>query len=151
MRNVVWALLIAAVVIYWLLVWIVGFSGPLALGVNFLRVAVAVGVLIFYVPAIASIFIEVPAPRRDYLLAGIVLSWSSALLFAIGNEAGRIFDIDMSIFLNPVGGFFSLILVSAGVFHLVAPAVETNRSRYIAMAIGVVLSAALVFLAPLFR
>lgn len=151
MKAVAWYGLFGAFVLFWALVFLVGFEGPVALTVNFFRVTLAVAVLIIYVPVITTIFQEVPPPRRDYLLAGIILSWASALLFAIGNEAGRIFDIDMSIFLNPIAGFFSLLLVSGGVFHIIAPPPTDNKTRIYALIIGVLISIGLVFIAPLFR
>lgn len=149
MRSPVWLLLGGVSAIYWALVFLLGFSGLVGLVVNFLRVTLAVAVLIIYVPALATIFQEVPPPRRDYLIAGIVLTWLSALLFAFGNEYGRVFGVNMSIFVNSVAGFFSLLLVCGGVFHIVAP-IGSNQSRFYALAIGALASIGLVFIALYF-
>lgn len=151
LRRSVWLSLLATVVLYLSLVVLFGFADIVALGVHFGRVSVAVAVLILYIPVLATIFEEVPPPRRDYLLAGIILTWLSAVCFSFWNEAGRVFGVDTSIFSSPIAGFFSLLLVVGGVFHLIAPDVGRGRTRLIAILIGVLLGAGLVFVAPLFR
>lgn len=127
------------------------FEGTVAIAINFLRVALAAAVLIIYIPAVTHIFKDVPPPRRDYLLAGIILTWGSAIGFAISNEVGRIFKTDTSIFTNPVAGAFSLLLVLGGLFHLMAPGTASKTRTLVAVAIGVVIGVAVVFIAPLFR
>lgn len=146
---IVVALLIGA---YIGLVSLIGFADRIALAINFFRVAVAAAVLVLYVPMLPTIFQEVPAPRRDYLIAGIILSWGSAEFFAIGNEFGRIFRVDMSIFLNPIAGFFSLMLCIGGIFHFSAPDLtDAQRLRLVAVAVGLIMGLLVVFVAPLFR
>lgn len=150
----IWFVLLAVAALYALLIALFGFEDRVALGVHFGRVAVATAVLIVYFPALKKIFKQVPAPGRDYLLAGIVFSWSSSDLFAFWNEAGRVFGVDTSIFTSPLAGFFSLILVVAGVFHLAAPDsadLGEGKRRAIAIVVGVIMAAGLVFVAPLFR
>lgn len=151
LNRSIWLGLLAALVVYLSLVVALGFPGTVALTVHFGRVAIAVAVLILYIPVIATIFDEVPPPRRDYLLAGIVLTWLSAVGFSFWNEAGRVFDVDTSIFSSPIAGFFSLLLVVGGIFHLVAPDVGEGKTRITAIVIGIILGAGLVFVAPLFR
>lgn len=151
LKRSVWIMLAAGVALYASLVAIFGFQGTVAFSVHFGRVAVAVAVLILYVPVIAKIFDEVPPPRRDYLLAGIILTWASAVGFSFWNEAGRIWHVDTSIFTNPIAGFFSLLLVLGGIFHLIAPDTGQGKMRIIAITIGIITGAGLVFVAPLFR
>lgn len=151
MSPKVWLSILGAAIFYVFLVLVFPFEGFIGLIVNFLRVAVATAVLVIYGPKLGIIFRQVPAPSRDYLLAGIVLSWFSSECFAMYNEAGRIFGIETSIFKSPVAGGFSFVLVSAGVFHLLAPGTSEKKSLIIAVAIGVVVSVGVVFVAPLFR
>lgn len=130
-----------------------GFEGPIALIINFGRVSLAVAVLFIYLPTLGVIFKQVPAPSRDYLLAGIILTWLSGFLFAVSNEAGRIFNYDTSIFTNPVAGFFSFLLVAGAVFHIVAPDNQDGRERrrFMALVVGGIVGFLVVFIAPLFR
>lgn len=151
LKRSIWLMLLAGVVLYVTLVALLGFPGLVALAVHFGRVATAVAVLILYIPVLATIFDEVPPPRRDYLLAGIILTWLSAVCFSFWNEAGRVFGVDTSIFTNAIAGFFSLLLVVGGIFHLIAPDVGGGKMRTVAIVIGVILGAGLVFVAPLFR
>lgn len=147
-------LIIASVVItvlYVGAVLLIGFEGFIALVINFSRVALAAAVLIIYIPALSQIFREVPPPRRDYLIAGIILTWMSGLGFAISNEAGRIFQYDTSIFTNSIAGSFSLLLVLGGVFHLLAPGMASAKKNIVAVLIGIVVGVVVVFIAPLFR
>lgn len=148
----IWAIgALLVVAAYAALVAAVGFH-EIGLGINFFRVTVAVTVLVIYVPALGTIFREVPPPNRDYLIAGIILTWTSGVCFAVWNEAGRIFHVTTSIFTSPVAGFFSLLLVLGGIFHLRAPYATSHRGRnVVAVVIGVVVGAALVFVAPLLK
>jgi len=139
------------IIVYIGLALLIGFSGPIAITVNFLRVTVAFAVLMLYLPAITNIFHTVPPPSRDYLIAGIVLSWLSSLTFAIWNEAGRIVHVDTSIFTSPIAGFFSLLLVLGGFFHLQAPYVGSYSKKAIAVLVGVAMAIVVVMIAPLFR
>lgn len=142
---------LAVALLYVGAVALIGFEGFIALTINFLRVAFAAAVLIIYIPTLSEIFREVPPPRRDYLLAGIILTWLSAICFAISNEAGRIFGTETSIFISPVAGAFSLLLVLGGLFHLLAPGTASVNKTLIAAAIGAAVGGAVVFIAPLFR
>lgn len=141
--STMWKLLIGAAVaavLYAAIVLIFGFMGVVAGTVHFGRVALATAVLIIYVPLIATIFKEVPAPRRDYLIAGIILTWTSALGFAVWNELGRRLGVATSIFVSPVAGFFSALLVAGALFHIVAPDADRHR-RVVALVVGVLVGA----------
>lgn len=145
-------ILIAAlvvIVLYVGLVATIGFEGLLALSIHFGRLAISMGVLILYIPSIKYIFVEVPAPRRDYLIAGILLTWLSGVGFSIWNVAGRVLHADTSIFTSPVAGFFSLLLLSGGVFHLIAPQVTQAITRREALLLGALFAALLVIVAPM--
>lgn len=154
MKSTLWVFLAAVFLSYWLLVTTLGFPGFVAYGVQFWRIAVSVAVLIIYIPAIATIFREVPPPGRDYLLAGIILTWLSSVSFSVWNELGRVFGteiFDGRIYTGPVAGFFSLLLVTGGVFHLLAPSTARKTTRLIAMGVGGFVATAFVLIAPYFR
>lgn len=142
---------VAVTLAYVIVVALFGFEGFVAVAINFGRVALAAAVLIIYIPALHDIFREVPAPQRDYLLAGIILTWSSGELFAINNEFARIFGITNSVYHNPVSGSFSLLLVLGAWFHLRAPGTGSSLKTVIAIAIGICVGAIVVFVAPLFH
>lgn len=142
---------VALVLAYVAIVLIAGF-GNMAIPIHFGRVALAVGVLVLFVPGLSTVFRQVPAPRRDYLLAGIICTWSSAIGFAIWNEMGRQFGVDTSIFTSPIAGFLSLLLVIGGGFHIVAPdELAGKQRRFVAVAIGITAGVAITLVAPLFR
>lgn len=149
-KTVTWLALIVVLASYAVLVALFGFAGPVALAIHFVRIAVTVAALIVYIQKLPTIFEEVPPPRRDYLLAGINFMLLSAVCFSFWNEAGRIWKVDTSIFTGPVAGLFSLFLVVGAGFAFIAP--DTGKkTRAIAIAVGIVLSVGLVFVAPLFR
>lgn len=150
-KALTWLSLLVVLAFYAIIVVLFGFEGPVALAIHFARIAVTVAALIVYIERLPTIFEEVPPPRRDYLLAGINFMLASAVCFSFWNEAGRIFDVDTSIFTNAVAGLFSLFLVVGAGFALIAPDTGGKMIRVIAVAVGVVLSIGLVFIAPLFR
>lgn len=151
MKSIAWYLLFLTFFIYVALVLTLGFSGPVAYSVHFLRIAISIGVLWVFIPALPYIFNQVPPPGRDYLLAGIVLSWASNLSFSVWNEAGLQWGVDRNIFTSPVAGFFSLLVAAGGAFLLMAPSTDKPRTRYFALAAGLIGATALVFIAPYFR
>lgn len=146
-----WLLFAGALFVYFMLILMLDFKGFVAYSVHFIRVAVSVAVLIIYVPAITTIFREVPPPGRDYLLAGILLTWLSGVSFSIWNEAGRVLGVDTNIFTSPVAGLFSLILLLGGVFHLLAPRTGKPHAKYLAVVAGLIVAVAVVLIAPYFR
>lgn len=151
MKTLTWLILLAVLLSYIGAVWLFGFTGPVALALHFGRVSIAVAVLILYLPHITSIFNEVPPPRRDYLLAGIILTWLSGVSFSLWNEMGRVLQVDTSIFSSPIAGTFSLLLLTGGVFHLIAPDTGGARPRIIALVIGILVAIGVVLVAPHFR
>lgn len=151
MKSITWALLFSVMAAYVVSVLLFGFPGVVAYSVHFLRIAVTIGVLVLYIPSITSIFTEVPPPRRDYLLAGIVLTWLSSISFSTWNEAGRITGVDTNVFSSPVSGFFSLLLVFGGAFHLVAPNTSSKHTKIIALISGLIIATAIAIIAPYFR
>lgn len=151
---VVWLVLALIVLAYVTMVTMFGFSGFVAYAVQFWRIAVSVAVLIIYIPALATIFREVPPPGRDYLLAGIILTWLSSVSFSTWNELGRVFGTDVfdgRIYSGSVAGFFSLLLVAGGVFHLLAPSTAKRTTRLFAMVVGGLVATMFVVIAPYFR
>lgn len=154
MNNWKWlAFIVAVPIVYALLVLVVGFEW-LAIPIHFGRVMFAAAVLILYIPVIATVFNTVPPPSRDYLLAGILFTWTSAIGFAFWNEIGRTFEVDTSIFTNPIAGFFSLLLVIGGAFHVIAPprtGMGISRRRWVAVSIGIVIAIAIAVVSPWLR
>lgn len=151
MKRLTWLAILGTFAFYAAAVLVFGFEGAVAYTVQFVRVTIAVAVLVFYLPLLPSIFNEVPPPRRDYLLAGIILTWLSGFSFSTFNEFGRVTGADTNIFTSPVAGFFSLLLVVGGFFHMVAPATGGNRQRLIAVGAGLAVAAGVVIIAPYFR
>lgn len=151
MKATVWLFLIVMFLCYWLLVALLGFPGIVALLVAFTRTVLSIAVLWIFVPYLATLFSKIPPPGGDYLRMGVTLMWISNTLFSFGNEYGRITNVDMSIFINPVAGFFSLLVPCAGAFCLLAPTTEKNITKYIAIGVGIIGATALVFIAPFFR
>lgn len=148
-RTLIWEVLIISLIVYWGLVYLVGFEGPVAIATHFLRVALAIAVVIMYTPKIIYLFRERPTPRRDYLLVGIILTAWSGTLFAFWNEFGRIFRFEnATVFNNPIAGLFSLILATGFLFLVVAPDMGGKPFKLIALATGAFISG-FVFIAPL--
>jgi hypothetical protein len=106
-------------------------------------------VLLLYIPAIKLIFVEVPAPRRDYLIAGIICTWLSGVGFSISNALGKSFGWDTSVFTSPVAGFFSLLLVSGGALHVIAPQLTHGITRREALMLGALFAIVIAFLLPM--
>lgn len=150
-KSFTWIVLAIVLAVYGIVAASVGFQGPVALTIHFIRIVVTVAALVQYIPMLPSVFQEVPAPRRDYLLAGIVFMLLSAVCFSFWNEAGRIFGVDTSIFTGPIAGLFSMFLIVGGSFVLVAPDTGGKGLRRIAVAVGITLAVWLVFIAPMFR
>lgn len=151
MRKTLWITLAGVIFVYFGMVDIFGFAGPIALGLHFLRIVLTISALVIYVQMAPHIFKEVPPPRRDYLLLGINFMLLSAVCFAFWNEASRVWGFNNDVFNNPVSGLFSLLLCIGAIFALIAPDTEGDKPRVIALIIGVVLSIGLVFIAPMFR
>lgn len=151
MKALTWLILFSVLATYIGSVWLFGFEGAVALSLHFGRVAMATAVLILYIPSITTLFNEVPPPRRDYLLAGIILTWLSGVSFSTWNEMGRVFGTDPSIFTSPVAGLFSLFLLVGGFFHLIAPDTGGARPRIVALVIGILVAIGIVLVAPYFR
>lgn len=140
MKINIWLLIcgILGSIIHFVVAYGIGYY-YLGISIHFGRVMFAVAVLWLYIGLIRKVFVEVPPPSRDYLVTGIILSWISSLLFAFWNEAGAQFDWDRSIFTSPIAGYFSLILVTAGLFHWLAPNVSIG-TRIVAAAVGSVVA-----------
>lgn len=129
MKMRVWLSLIVVALGYALAVFLLGFKGPVALTIHFLRLVLTVAATIIYIQMLPTIFEQVPPPRRDYLLAGLNFMLLSAVCFSLWNEAGRLFGVDTSVFSDPIAGLFSLLLIVGSGFALVAPDVAGNKVR----------------------
>lgn len=149
LRTLVIVILLGLAILYAVLVTFLGFVGAVAYTIHFTRVAAAVAVLFIFLPLTPQLFQEVPAPRRDYLLAGIILTWLSNILFSIWNQAGATFGVNTSIFGNPIAGFFSLLLVVGALFHFLAPGLQDRNTKVWAIALGLLVASAVV-LVPIF-
>lgn len=150
LRAIIGAWLLLTLLVYVVAVFAFGFAGPVALTIHFSRIALTTSALIIYARMLPDIFSEVPTPRRDYLLAGIVFMMLSSVCFSFWNEAGRIFGVDTSIFTNAIAGLFSLFLIVGAGFVLIAPDVAGRKSRWLALAVGILIAVWLVFIAPYF-
>lgn len=149
MNRTVLMLSAGVFVVYALLVYLIGFTGFAAMSIHFSRLVVSFAVLLLYIPTIKIIFIEVPAPRRDYLIAGIICTWLSAVGFSIWNAFGKVFGVDTSVFTSPVAGFFSLLLLSGGALHVIAPQLTHGLTRREALMLGALFAIVIVFILPM--
>lgn len=158
-RALIWLALAAILIVYWIAVMLFGFEGLVAFSTHFIRIGITTATLIVFIQGFLTLFKGEPPPRRDYLLAGINFMLLSAVCFSFWNEAGRIFLIDTSVFTSPVSGMFSLMLViGAGLVIFAPPTGESTslihvftKRKTIALIVGAVISAGLVFVAPLLR
>jgi len=140
------------------LVALLGFEN-IAIPNHFARVALVTAGFILFVREIAGVFHEIPAPRRDYLLAGIICNSASGLGFSLWNETSRLFDVDSNVFTSPVAGFFSLLLTLSYVFFILAvPGYEGEDGNWfsrhwktISIVIGCLVGLAIALVAPMFR
>lgn len=151
MKFLTWYILIAVVVIYAGVVSIFTFAGMVALSIHFTRIAVTVAGLIIFIRMMPTLFREVPAPRRDYLIGSINFFLISLVSFSFWNEAGRIFGVDTSVFTSYVAGAFSIFAIVASVLALIAADTDGPKPKIIAVVIALVVAVALVFVAPQFR
>lgn len=149
MKLLVATLLLGTTLLYAGLVYLFGFEGGVAYTLHFIRTSLAASVLFLYVPIIYIIFEEVPPPRRDYLLAGIILSWLSNVSFSTLNSFGRVFEVDGSIFTSPWAGYFSLMVVVAAIFHFIVPETTSRFAKISSVVGGVVFAGSMLFVLPL--
>lgn len=151
MKYLPWILLVSIFSIYLGLVSVFEFAGPIAIGLHFIRIVVVMAVLILYLPAARDIFVTVPPPYRDFLIAGIILTELSNELFSTWNEAARVYGVDNSVFTSPVSGFFSLLVTVGGLSFLKAADTEDGHRWIYALVVAITFGIILVFVAPTFR
>lgn len=151
MRFLTWYLLIAVVIVYVGIVSVFPVSGAIGFSIHFTRIAASVAALIIFMRMMPTLFREVPAPRRDYLIGAINFFLLSLVCFGFWNEAGRLFEADTSPFTSPVAGAFSVFAIIASVLALIAADTGGPKPKYIAVGIALVVAIALVFVAPQFR
>lgn len=151
MKYLTWYILIAVIVLYVSVVSVFPFSGPIAFSIHFIRIAASIGALFIFMRMMLTLFHEVPAPRRDYLIASINFFVLSLVHFSFWNEAGRIFKVDTSIFTSSIAGVGSVFAIIACILALIAADTDGPKPKKIAIAIAIVIAVALVFIAPLFR
>lgn len=151
MKYLTWLVLLGVLLLYLVVVAIFSFPGVVAMAIHFTRITVTIAALLIYIRMAPTMFHQVPPPRRDYLFAAINFFLLSATCFSVWNEAGRVFYVDPSIFTSAVAGLFSLFLVIAASFAIVAPDIGGLKPKLIALGIGAILSVVLVFIAPFFR
>lgn len=141
MSSWIWLSFLGVTFLYVAAVALIGFEGPLAATIHFGRIVMPIAALIIYVPKLVDIFKEIPTPRRDYLLVGLLLLLLSAIGFVGMNTAGQ-FGVVTSVFKNPVAGFCSLLLVGGAGFLWFAPDVNIRHGlRVAALVTGLVVGA----------
>lgn len=148
-----WVLLLILIASFCGVVLVFPFEGVVALSIHFVRITVTVGGAIIFMPLLPARLkknIRTWA-RGDYLIVAANFFFVSLVCFSFYNEAGRIFDVDTSVFTSFVAGGFSVLAIIASVLAIIAPDTGSNRPKIIAVAIGAVVSVGLVLVAPLFR
>lgn len=146
-----WLIIAAPFVLLACAVLVFPFEGPIALSIHFARIAVTVAGSILFMRTMRALFRKTVWDRTDYFIVSINFFLFSLVCFSFWNEAGRIFDVDTSVFTSYYSGGFSLLAIVAAVSGIIALDTEGLKPKWIALAVGVVLSAGLVFIAPLFR
>lgn len=111
------------------------YSSDVAPVITALRIISSISVIIIYAPSAARSYLK---PRseikgRDHLLAGIMLTWSTATAFAMANDIGRLINVSINTTTSAAVGLFGAWIVLAAVFHASAPGVA--RPRRVAFAI----------------
>jgi len=94
---------------------------------NVFRMTLALAVICLYLPAVKNLFRTEPYQDKDYLIAGILLTWISIAGFAVWNEIGRIFKIPTTVTVSAIAGYFMMVVGVGGYFHLRAPKVSGRR------------------------
>lgn len=137
---------VLVIVAYVALVLLLGYDA-VSPAINLVRVAAAIAASIIYVPVLTSIFRTEPAPRQDYLLLGIILTWTGIALSAIHNEIGAALGYDPSSMRNPISGLFAVMILGGAFLHVIAPGGFSAKRVGLAVAFGVAM-AGLLFLLP---
>lgn len=150
MNERLWLIFAGMLAGYIGLVMLFGFEGPIAWTIAFGRLTVWIAFLILYLPALEIIFNEVPAPRRDYLVLGLILNGLSGDGFSVLNALGRTFRMDTSIWTSPTAGFFSLLLLGSGVACVVAPTLKIGgTTRKESLLYGAIFAIAILVVLPM--
>lgn len=151
MKYLTWWILAAVIAAYGLVVSVVPFEGPVAVTIHFCRLAATTASWIIYIQIIPLMFQEIPAPRRDYLLASINFFLLSLIAFSHLNAAGRLFGVDTSVFTSYIAGLFSIFAIIAAVLALKAPDTGGIRPKVIAVIIAIIWTGGFAFFDPVFR
>lgn len=152
-KHLIWVGLAILAALYVLFAATIGFEGPMALTIHFVRIFGTSTVVIIYLSKIRGAFEVQPPLRSDYLLTGIVCTFLSSVGFSLLNEAHRIWPdlVDNDIFTGAIAGFCSLLLCVGAGFFFLTPNVGGVQLRRIAIVLGVLLGVWLVLIAPYFR
>lgn len=151
MKFLTWYILMATVIIYVSLVSVFPFAGPIATTVHFTRTFASVAGLIIFMRMMPTLFHEVPAPRRDYLIASINFFLLSLVHFSFLNEAGLVFGVDRSIFTSYIAGAGSVYAIIACILALIAADTGGPKPKIIAVGIALVVAVGFVISATWFR
>lgn len=146
-----WIIGILIFLVYFVALALFGFAGPVAYTVHFTRLTIIMAQLILYIPYTYLLFTKIPAPNRDFLMAGTILYPLSNTLFSVWNEFGRIYGVDTSVFTSWTAGLFSLIAAVAGLALLRAADTDEKDRWIYALIGGVTFGVLLVVVAPQFR
>lgn len=116
----------AVTLIYLMATFFLDYGEQVVPVLNAMRFITSMAVLALYTPAALSSLRKRAFDSADFLIVGIALTWLSAVMFAVSSELVRLINIDPLIFTIPVVGFFGVVLVMGGVFHMSAPAFVTK-------------------------
>lgn len=106
--------------------------------INAMRFITSLAVLLVYLPMAVRSFTKTKMEGADYLITGIAFTWLSALLLAASNEASRILQTGSFFLSVPIVGFFGMIMVMGGVFHITAPGYVSKWSVILSFVCAVV-------------
>lgn len=146
-----YSIFLAVVAVYVLAVALIGFEGPVAMTIHFIRTSIVMAVLITFIPFMKDMFNGRPYKNRDFLLAGIILTELSNESFSVWNEIGRVFGVNRDVFSSPIAGLFSLFLFLGAVAFLKAADLEESNKWQYSLFFALLFGVLLVFVAPMFR
>lgn len=153
--KLVWLALAAVLASYAAVVSIFPFEGPLGLTVHFTRLTITIAativIAVIYIQMIPGMLKGEYSRSVSYLFTAMGFFLFSLVCFSFWNEAGRIFHVNTNVLTGFIPGGFSVLAIIASVFALLSTGTENVRLKIIALAVGMIISACMIFVTPQFH
>jgi len=104
---------------FWPIAWVLPRHNLFDL-VNALTVAVAIGVLVAYAPAVRRSLMRNDLSGSHYLVLGIACTWAATSVRHVWNWAWRYMDKPDAMIDNPIVAFLIWVMFTGGALHLTA-------------------------------